>query len=1098
MAYGMSEKVEDDMFRQYFAEEEQVWTTYEGFRSNVYYFDIFDEIKYRKIWKRVHEYDYFSAPSHNRRLLGAGDLSPACCSIFGVILPRMPRSQESTSLIPTPSTICNLQRIATAFLEDKSLLLQGQPGCGKMFLLTEMIRHIGRYEDIVHIHLGDQTDGKLLLGAYVSGSQPGEFKWQPGTLTKAIQQGLIVIIEDIQTAQNDILSILLPILERRQIYIPDQNKSIDAHTGFRLIATDTLTNSRKNTTSVGSKRWHRIELETMDDDELITMLGHKFPLIAPLSRLCLKVFRSLQTYFADQAHLRSVDIRPLTIRDLVKFSKRVTSTLRLYKLEVNENSVPERIYDFLFLEAFEIYLGFLSKRDELKRVAVVLGAILQFSQQKIEELLERNIGTIKESETTIQIGRAVLQRGQQRPAQRKPFAYTKHSFEIIERAAIAVSQSEPLLLVGETGVGKTAAIQELAHIVGKKLVSINMSQQTEGNDLLGGFKPVEPITVAFQLEDEFDTLFEKSFSLKRNEKFLKAVKRARRGQKWSALAKHYRDAVKMAHIKFSHSFSNLSESSLRKRLKKDANEAGLITAWDQFAAKVDLFAQHIGRKQRAFTFTFVEGILIRAIKRGDWVLLDEVNLAPPDTLDVLNSLLKEEGSVTISERGDLHPIKAHQDFRLFANMNPSTDVGKRDLPRGIRSRYTEYYVRSLDEDKHDLVKMVEYHLNSVSLNDLHVSNDVATLYIDIKHLNDEYHLADGQGSKPEYSVRNLSRALTFATNKQSRFGLRQALYEGFFMCFATTLNSEGQIMLKNLLVHKLLSSPVIHLTNTTSTSPDGSLEAVFPPFSIPFGPLSPESILTYVLTPSINQNLLNLVRCIMDGRFPILLQGPTSSGKTSLINYLARTTGHKFVRINNHEQTDLQEYLGSYVSDETGHLKFQDGLLVQALRHGYWIVLDELNLAPSDVLEALNRLLDDNRELLIPETQELITPHPSFMLFATQNPHGMYAGRKPLSRALRNRFLELHFDDIPETELRDILHQKCKIPKSYATKIVEAFKVAKFFVLTIGLMFSNCQIYDKAADYSNIETVLQHFEICSAGVGDKLAATANLRIMATC
>ena len=41
------------------------------------------------------------------------------------------------------------------------------------------------------------------------------------------------------------------------------------------------------------------------------------------------------------------------------------------------------------------------------------------------------------------------------------------------------------------------------------------------------------------------------------------------------------------------------------------------------------------------------------------------------------------------------------------------------------------------------------------------------------------------------------------------------------------------------------------------------------------------------------------------------------------------------------------------------------------MRLGYWIVLDELNLAPSDVLEALNRLLDDNRELLVPETSEV-------------------------------------------------------------------------------------------------------------------------------
>ena len=42
----------------------------------------------------------------------------------------------------------------------------------------------------------------------------------------------------------------------------------------------------------------------------------------------------------------------------------------------------------------------------------------------------------------------------------------------------------------------------------------------------------------------------------------------------------------------------------------------------------------------------------------------------------------------------------------------------------------------------------------------------------------------------------------------------------------------------------------------------------------------------------------------------------------------------------------------------------------KCVRH--WIVLDELNLAPSDVLEALNRLLDDNRELFVPELQETV------------------------------------------------------------------------------------------------------------------------------
>lgn len=99
--------------------------------------------------------------------------------------------------------------------------------------------------------------------------------------------------------------------------------------------------------------------------------------------------------------------------------------------------------------------------------------------------------------------------------------------------------------------------------------------------------------------------------------------------------------------------------------------------------------------------------------------------------------------------------------------------------------------------------------------------------------------------------------------------------------------------------------------------------------------------------------------------------------------------------------------------------------------------MDELNLAPSDILEALNRVLDDNRELFIPETQELVRAHPNFMLFATQNPPGLYGGRKMLSRAFKNRFVELHFSDIPKHELEVILEKRCLIPKSYAQKMVK-------------------------------------------------------------
>ena len=43
-----------------------------------------------------------------------------------------------------------------------------------------------------------------------------------------------------------------------------------------------------------------------------------------------------------------------------------------------------------------------------------------------------------------------------------------------------------------------------------------------------------------------------------------------------------------------------------------------------------------------------------------------------------------------------------------------------------------------------------------------------------------------------------------------------------------------------------------------------------------------------------------------------------------------------------------------------------------------------------------------------------------------------------LSRALRNRFVELHFSEIPAAELKVILQQRCAIPSSYASKMVDA------------------------------------------------------------
>ena len=90
-------------------------------------------------------------------------------------------------------------------------------------------------------------------------------------------------------------------------------------------------------------------------------------------------------------------------------------------------------------------------------------------------------------------------------------------------------------------------------------------------------------------------------------------------------------------------------------------------------------------KQADFCFQFVEGQLVRALREGLWILLDEINLAPTDTLQRLTSVL-EGGKLTLVEKGDLSGITPHSSFRIIAAMNPPTDVGKKNLPPALRAR----------------------------------------------------------------------------------------------------------------------------------------------------------------------------------------------------------------------------------------------------------------------------------------------------------------------------------------------------------------------------------------------------------------------------
>ncbi len=114
------------------------------------------------------------------------------------------------------------------------------------------------------------------------------------------------------------------------------------------------------------------------------------------------------------------------------------------------------------------------------------------------------------------------------------------------------------------------------------------------------------------------------------------------------------------------------------------------------------------------------------------------------------------------------------------------------------------------------------------------------------------------------------------------------------------------------------------------------------------------------------------------------------------------------------------------------------------MRNGDWLILDELNLARSEILESLNRLLDDNKELFINELQTYIKPHPNFRIFATQNPT-TYGGRKELSKAFKNRFVQLYFEEINEEDLEKIINKRGALPPTFIKKLMSIMKDLKIY-----------------------------------------------------
>jgi len=194
----------------------------------------------------------------------------------------------------------------------------------------------------------------------------------------------------------------------------------------------------------------------------------------------------------------------------------------------------------------------------------------------------------------------------------------------------------------------------------------------------------------------------------------------------------------------------------------------------------------------------------------------------------------------------------------------------------------------------------------------------------------------------------------------------------------------------------------------------------------------------FYITPS--QGYLEKIAYAVVRNLPVLLIGETGVGKTLAVRYLAWKTNNGLRRVNLNGATTVDEFLGKLLINEQGTY-WVNGVLVDAMLSGDWILLDEINACLPEIAFSLHSLLDDDHMVVLMEYDgRIVRPHPNFRLFASMNPseESRYGGTKTLNEALLDRFpvvIRMNYLD-EEEEIDAVIAQSGNSDRDVVTRMV--------------------------------------------------------------